>query len=87
MIHFLGMMQAMFGRHYPLFASAVFATTAVYYSLFVDTPDKVLIVSLAFFSSLGWMCLYGAENILFDLVESMEKTVLSIEEMINRHDD
>ena len=87
MIHFLAIMQMIFGRNYPFVASAIFAAVAAYYSIFHDTPDTVIIVCLAMTSSFAWLLLHGAESILFDIVTSMENASKTIEKILNQPEE
>ena len=84
MIYFLAFMQAMFGRFYPLFASAVFAACAAYYAIYNDSPYKFDLVLLAFSASLGWLSLHGAETILFRVVETMENASKALEKILQQ---
>ena len=77
-------MQDMFGRMYPLIASASFAALAVYYAVFYDSPDRFMLTGLSFSASLGWLCLHGAECVLARVMIAMEGTTKILEMILNQ---
>jgi hypothetical protein len=86
MIYFLGFMQFVFGKMYPLIVSAAFAGLAAFFACFYDSPDKTALTLLSFAASLGWLCLHSAEIILGRLLVAMEGTTKILEELLKHQE-
>ena len=80
-------MQDIFGKMYPLVASASFAALAAFYACFHESPDQIALVLLSVFGSLGWLCFHGAETLLLKLVIVVEGTTQILEEILKEEKD